>query len=114
MHKEIQNGVVAKSCMKKGLLIYEEMCKWGGRLSYVTLQLFHSDFLIFEENLIYFLSVQNTPYITLGNEQYLKLLLGICNTKKRGDLSLPLGEIHPPSHDHNPFLGLPNKMFKTS
>ncbi len=30
----------------------------------------------------------NTPHITLGNEQCLKLLLGVCNTKKRGDLSL--------------------------
>jgi hypothetical protein len=30
---------------------------------------------------------QNTPHITFGNEQCLKLLLGICNTKKSGDLS---------------------------
>ncbi len=33
---------------------------------------------------------QNTPHITLGNEQSLKLLLGVCNTKKRGDLSVSL------------------------
>jgi hypothetical protein len=33
---------------------------------------------------------QNTPHITLGNEQCLKLLLGVCNAKKRGDLSLSL------------------------
>ncbi len=33
---------------------------------------------------------QNTPHITHGNEQCLKLLLGVCNTKKRGDLSLSL------------------------
>jgi hypothetical protein len=26
----------------------------------------------------------NTPRITLGNELYLKLLLGVCNTKKKG------------------------------
>jgi hypothetical protein len=26
----------------------------------------------------------NTPHITLGNEQCLKLLLGVCNTKKEG------------------------------
>jgi hypothetical protein len=31
-----------------------------------------------------------TPHITLGNEQCLKLLLGVCNTKRRGDLSLSL------------------------
>jgi hypothetical protein len=36
---------------------------------------------------------QNTHHITLGNEQCLKLLLGVCNTKKRGDLSLSLGLI---------------------
>jgi hypothetical protein len=27
----------------------------------------------------------NTPHMTLGNEQCLKLLLGVCNTKKSGD-----------------------------
>jgi hypothetical protein len=32
----------------------------------------------------------NTPHITLGNEQCLKLLLGVCNIKKRGDLSISL------------------------
>jgi hypothetical protein len=32
----------------------------------------------------------NTPHITLGNEQCLKLLLGVCNTRKRGDLSISL------------------------
>jgi hypothetical protein len=34
---------------------------------------------------------QNTPHmshITLGNEQCLKLLLGVNNNKKKGDLSL--------------------------
>jgi hypothetical protein len=33
---------------------------------------------------------QNTSLITLGNNQCLKLLLGVCNTKKRGDLSISL------------------------
>ncbi len=28
----------------------------------------------------------STPHITLGNEQCLKLLLGVCSPKKRGDL----------------------------
>ncbi len=32
----------------------------------------------------------NTPHITLGNEQCLKLILGVCNTKKRGDLTISL------------------------
>jgi hypothetical protein len=36
------------------------------------------------------LTSQNTPHITHGNEQCLKLLLGVCNTKRRGDLSLSL------------------------
>jgi hypothetical protein len=31
--------------------------------------------------------------ITLGNEQCVKLLLGVCNTKKRGDLSLSLVKV---------------------
>jgi hypothetical protein len=33
---------------------------------------------------------QNILDITLGNEECLKLLVGVCNTKKRGDLSLSL------------------------
>jgi hypothetical protein len=28
----------------------------------------------------------NTPHITLGNDQCLKLLLGVCNTRKKDDL----------------------------
>ncbi len=49
--KEIQSGAVAKSYMRKGFLIYEEMRKnvpiyedWGGCQSYMTLQLIHSEF----------------------------------------------------------------------
>ncbi len=37
---------------------------------------------------------QNTPHITLGNDQCLKFLPGVCNTKKRGDLSLSLLETY--------------------
>ncbi len=36
----------------------------------------------------------DTPHITLGSEQCLKLLLGFCNTKQRGDLSISLFHIH--------------------
>jgi hypothetical protein len=32
----------------------------------------------------------NTTQINLGDEQCRKLLLGVCNTKKRGDLSISL------------------------
>jgi hypothetical protein len=32
----------------------------------------------------------NTPYITLGNEQCLKILQGVCSTEQRGDLSISL------------------------
>ncbi len=35
----------------------------------------------------------NTPPITFGKEQCLKLLHGVCNTKNRGDLSLSLGTV---------------------
>jgi hypothetical protein len=48
------------------------------------------------------------------NEKSLKLLLRVSNTKKRGELFLYLGEIHIPTYDHNPFLGFPNKIIKTS
>jgi hypothetical protein len=35
----------------------------------------------------------NTLHITLGNEQCLKLLLVVCNTKTRGDLPISLFSI---------------------
>jgi hypothetical protein len=58
IYKEIQGGTVAKSYMRKGFLIYEEMRNISPymkcRLSYMTLQLLHSDSLIYEENLIFF------------------------------------------------------------
>jgi hypothetical protein len=53
IYQEIQSGAVAKSYMRKGFLIYEEMRKYLRR----HLQLLHSEFLIYEENLISFLSV---------------------------------------------------------
>jgi hypothetical protein len=34
---------------------------------------------------------RNTPHITLGSEQCLKLLLVVCNTKKKGDLWFTAG-----------------------
>jgi hypothetical protein len=39
---------------------------------------------------MFFFTSQNSPHITLCNEHCLKLLLGVCNTKTRGDLSLSL------------------------
>jgi hypothetical protein len=49
-------GSGAKSYMRKGFLIYEEMHryfqhKWGGRYSYMTLHPIPLNFVIFEENL---------------------------------------------------------------
>jgi hypothetical protein len=50
IYKEILSRAVAKSYMRKGFLIYEEKRKYfpiyedGGRLSYMTLQLPHSEF----------------------------------------------------------------------
>ncbi len=35
-----------------------------------------------------------TPHTTLGNEQCLKLLLGVCNTKQRCDLSISGDQYH--------------------
>jgi hypothetical protein len=34
----------------------------------------------------------NTPHITVGNKQCLKFLLGVCNTKRRGDISIISGK----------------------
>jgi hypothetical protein len=50
IYREIQSGAVAKSYMRKGFLIYEEMRKYfpinGEAVShtYMTLQLLHSEF----------------------------------------------------------------------
>ncbi len=49
IYKEIQNGAVAKSYMRKGFLIYDEMRKYLPKYEeavshYMTLQLLHSEF----------------------------------------------------------------------
>ncbi len=52
-NKEIQNGAVAKSYMKKGFLIYEEMGKYFPIRSLL-------DILIYEENsILFFINVEN-------------------------------------------------------
>jgi hypothetical protein len=64
MYKEIQSGAVAKSHMTNGLLIQymgkylriSAYCILGSPSSYMTLQLLH--FFIYEENLIFYFSVQ--------------------------------------------------------
>jgi hypothetical protein len=62
IYKEIQSGAVAKSYMRKGFLIYEEMCKYFPKCeeavsrTYMTLQLLHSELPEYEENLIFFIS----------------------------------------------------------
>ncbi len=55
IYKEIQMGLDAKSYMRKGFLIYEEMHKYfhhisGSRQSYMTLHPIPLNFLIYEEN----------------------------------------------------------------
>ncbi len=59
IYKEIQMGSGAKSYMRKGFLVYEEMHKyfhhiWGGRWSYMTLHPIPLNFLIYEENFSFF------------------------------------------------------------
>ncbi len=63
IYKEIQGGAVAKSYMRKGFLIYEEMHKYfliceEAVKSYMTLQLLHSEFYI----LFYQCSVYSFPF----------------------------------------------------
>ncbi len=63
--KEIQSGAVAKSYMRKGFLIYEEMRKYFSiyeeAVSHIWLcNCSILNFLIYEENLISFLSVHAT------------------------------------------------------
>ncbi len=84
IYKEIQSGAVAKPYMRKGFLIYEEMSKYfpiyEKAVSHIcmTLQLLCSilNFLIYEENLIFFwfdfISVLHTlPYCLrhIGNSK---------------------------------------------
>jgi hypothetical protein len=50
MYKEIQSGAVAKTYMRQGFLIYEELLKYfpiyeeAASHTYMTLQLLHSEF----------------------------------------------------------------------
>ncbi len=66
MYKEIQSGAVAKSYMRKGSLIYEEMSKYfpiyEEAVSHIWLCNYSIlNFLIYEENLIFlFISVPGT------------------------------------------------------
>jgi hypothetical protein len=61
IYKEIQSGAVAKSYIRKGFLIYEKKRKYfpiyEEAFNHIgmTLQLLNSDFLIYKENLIFFL-----------------------------------------------------------
>jgi hypothetical protein len=41
-------------------------------------------------HVILFSSRKNTPHITLGNDQCLQLLFGVCNTEERCDISISL------------------------
>ncbi len=74
IYKEIQSGVVAKSYMRKGLLIYEEMRKYfpiyEEAVSHVWLfNCSIPNFLIYEENFILF-------FISAGGneEKYIPLV----------------------------------------
>ncbi len=67
MYKEIENGVVAKLYMRKGFLIYEEMRKYltiyEEAVSWILIWLCNCsilNFLKYEENLIFFISVAST------------------------------------------------------
>jgi hypothetical protein len=65
INKEIQSGAVAKSRMTNSLLIYGEifahfLIYWEPFLTY-DLATAPLNFLIYEENLFFFLSVQGTP-----------------------------------------------------
>jgi hypothetical protein len=69
IYKEIQSGAVAKSYMRKGFLIYEEMRKYFPiyeeavrhiRLCNCSIL----NFLIYEENLIFFFISVQTSWLT--------------------------------------------------
>jgi hypothetical protein len=62
IYMEIQSGAVAKSYMRKGFLIYEEMCKYFPIYEEVVSHIWLwncsiMNFLIYEENLIFFFIV---------------------------------------------------------
>jgi len=71
---------------------------WGASMQYIT-------------KLATSQSHNVTPHITLGNKQYLKLLKGVCNTKKRGDLFISLAgidwrKLQRASHRKNIFISV--------
>ncbi len=62
IYKEIQTGAVAKSYMRKGFLIYEEIRKYFPIYEEAVCHIWLSNysirnFLLYDENLIFFLSV---------------------------------------------------------
>ncbi len=61
-------------------------------LNYSSLHIWRNNFPPYEDLQISYMlfTSHNTPHITLGNEQCLKQLLAVCNTKKTGDLSITL------------------------
>ncbi len=69
IYKEILSGAVAKSCMRKGFRIYEEMRKYfpiyEEAISHIWLcNCFTLNFLIYEENFIlFFISVFSNTFI---------------------------------------------------
>jgi hypothetical protein len=73
MCKEIKNGAVAKSYMRKGFLIYEEMRKYLTVYEETVSHMWLCNcsilsFLEYEENLIFFfISVSGWGSIPLGN-----------------------------------------------
>ncbi len=90
-------GSGAKSYMRKGFLIYEEVHKYfhhicGGRYAYMTLHPIPLNFLIYEENFIFFfISVAGTHKInktsrTVTDVKYLtaiqKTLLRMIKTSQ--------------------------------
>ncbi len=56
---------------------------------YMEMKIFENTFPPYEDLQTLF-TFHVTPHTTLGNVQCLKLLLGVCNTKERGDLSISL------------------------
>jgi hypothetical protein len=62
------------------------------KFTYMEMKIFENTFLPYEDLqiLCMFFTSHITPHTTLGNEQCLKLLLGVSNTKERGNLSLSM------------------------
>ncbi len=85
IYKEIQSGAVAKSYMRKGFLLYEEQRKnfpiYEEAVSHIRLCYCSIlNFLIYEENLIFFLSVYSISQSRLFKNKKEKRIL-ILNLK---------------------------------